>query len=115
MFILDDTRLYVVDGSSLKISDKCMLSDHIEIRTTDNHAIYDINSSRRLNYEQNVYLHESVWVGTRVIILKGVEIPEGCIIGAGSVVTKSHDTSYSVLAGNPAKMVRENTKWTMSR
>lgn len=115
VFVLDDTRLYVVDGSQIIIKDRCMFSDHIELRTTDNHAIRDIHTGKRLNYEKNIILETDVWVGMHTILLKGCEISEGCIIGAGSVVTHSHCIPHSIIAGNPAKMIKENISWTMER
>jgi galactoside O-acetyltransferase len=48
----------------------------------------------------------NVWIGMNCIILKGVTIGEGAVVGAGSVVT--HDVpAWSVVAGNPAKTVKE--------
>jgi acetyltransferase-like isoleucine patch superfamily enzyme len=114
VFILDDTRLYAVDGSKITIGDGCMLSDHIEIRTTDNHAIFDATGSR-INFEQNVVLQEKVWLGTRTIVLKGVTLSKGVIVAAGSVVTRSITTPYSIIAGNPAAIIKQNVTWTMSR
>ncbi len=46
-----------------------------------------------------------VWIGRRVIILPGVEIGDGCVIGAGAVVSKSIPP-YSVAVGNPARVVK---------
>jgi acetyltransferase-like isoleucine patch superfamily enzyme len=46
-----------------------------------------------------------VWIGSNVKILSGVTIGDRCIIGAGSVVTKSIP-SYSVVGGVPAKLIR---------
>lgn len=43
-----------------------------------------------------------VWIGANSVILAGVEIGDYCIVGAGSIVTKSFP-SYYILAGNPAK------------
>jgi len=53
-----------------------------------------------------VIIQDKVWIGFNAIILKGVTIGEGAIIGAGSVVAKDIP-SYSVVAGNPAKVIRE--------
>jgi acetyltransferase-like isoleucine patch superfamily enzyme len=52
-----------------------------------------------------VRIDDDVWIGRNVIILKGVHIGVGAIVGAGSVVTKDVP-SYAVVAGNPAKIVR---------
>ena len=53
--------------------------------------------------EDNGY---DVWIGSRVTILPGVYVGDGCILAAASVITK--DTPpYSIVAGNPAKVVKQ--------
>lgn len=53
-----------------------------------------------------VTIRDKVWIGLNAIILKGVMVGEGSIVAAGSVVT--HDVPpYVVVAGNPARVVRE--------
>ncbi len=46
------------------------------------------------------------WIGMHAIILKGVTIGEGAIVGAGSVVTNDVPP-WTVVAGNPAKIIKE--------
>jgi acetyltransferase-like isoleucine patch superfamily enzyme len=47
----------------------------------------------------------NAWIGMNCIILKGVNIGEGAIVGAGSVVT--HDVpAWTIVGGNPAKVIR---------
>jgi acetyltransferase-like isoleucine patch superfamily enzyme len=53
-----------------------------------------------------VRILDKSWVGLNVIILKGVEVGEGAVVAAGSVVTKSVPP-WTVVAGNPAKVLRE--------
>lgn len=56
-----------------------------------------------------VTIGDDVWIGRRVIILPGVKIGDGCVIGAGAVVSK--DTPpYSVVVGNPARVVKFRKK-----
>src|SRR4051794_15875964 len=52
-----------------------------------------------------VIIGDDVWIGTRAIILPGVEIGDHAIVGAGAVVTKSVP-AYSVVGGNPARVIR---------
>jgi acetyltransferase-like isoleucine patch superfamily enzyme len=56
--------------------------------------------------ERPVTIGDDVWLGAGSIILRGVTIGEGAIIGAGSVVTKNVPP-FSIVAGNPATVVRE--------
>jgi acetyltransferase-like isoleucine patch superfamily enzyme len=53
-----------------------------------------------------VRICDKAWLGLQVIVLKGVEIGEGAVVAAGSVVTKSVPP-WTVVAGNPAKVIRE--------
>ena len=52
-----------------------------------------------------VTIGDRCWICTRVIILPGVTIGEGCVIGAGAVVAKDMPP-YSVVVGNPAIAVK---------
>ena len=56
-----------------------------------------------------VIIKAKSWIGFNVIILKGVTIGEGAVIGAGSVVIEDV-APYTVVAGNPAKLVRQLTE-----
>ena len=52
-----------------------------------------------------ITIGDDVWIGSRVIILGGVNVGNGAVIGAGSVVT--HDVPpYSVVGGNPARIIK---------
>lgn len=52
-----------------------------------------------------VIIGNDVWIGARVTILPGVKIGNGCIIGAGSVVTKDIP-DYAIGGGNPARILK---------
>lgn len=53
-----------------------------------------------------VEICDDVWIGTGVIILKGVKIGTGSIIAAGSVVNKNIP-DYSICGGVPARIIKE--------
>lgn len=53
-----------------------------------------------------IVIKDNVWIGKNAVIMKGVTIGKGAIVGLGSIVT--HDVpDYCVVAGNPAKVVKE--------
>jgi acetyltransferase-like isoleucine patch superfamily enzyme len=60
--------------------------------------------------EAPVRIGDRVWIGARATILKGVRVGEGAVIGAGSVVTRDVP-ARALVAGNPARVVRENVAW----
>ncbi|MEY4065601.1 MAG: hypothetical protein RIR26_1809 [Pseudomonadota bacterium] len=53
-----------------------------------------------------VEIGDDVWIGAGATVLKGAKIGRGSIVGCGSVVTAGVYEDGSVLAGNPAKVLR---------
>lgn len=56
---------------------------------------------------KDVILGEKCWIGMNSIILPGVTLGPHTTVGAGSVVTKSFPDGYCVIAGNPAKKIKD--------
>ena len=54
-----------------------------------------------------VFIGKNVWIGDKVTILPGTTIGDGAIVAANSVVSKDIP-AYSVAAGNPAKILKQN-------
>ena len=52
-----------------------------------------------------VIIKDKVWLGAKVIVLKGVTIGEGAVVGAGSVVVNDVPP-WTLVAGNPARVIR---------
>jgi acetyltransferase-like isoleucine patch superfamily enzyme len=89
----------------ISIGDDVRISWDVVIMDTDYHSI-DSNSHKT----NDVEIGNRVWIGCHSIILKGVRIGNGAVVAAGSVVT--HDIPPGALvAGNPARIVRENVAW----
>lgn len=75
---------------------------------SQNHAFLDITKpiiEQGSSPKKPVKIGDDVWIGTRVIILPGVEIGSHTVIGAGSVVTKNVP-DWAVIGGNPAKIIK---------
>ena len=101
----------VIMGQSNKITIgiNCMLSDQLQLWSTDSHPIYDADM-KVLNPSSPIIINDGVWIGSCATILKGVTIGEGAIVGMNSVVTRDVP-SHSICVGNPAKTVRSNVTW----
>lgn len=55
--------------------------------------------------KSDVVIGNDVWIGLNALILSGVNIGDGAVVGANSVVTKDV-LPYSIVAGNPAKLIK---------
>jgi len=97
---------------SVTIGKACMISRGIEIRATDVHKVYDIDSDSRINNaHSDVILGDHIWVAANVTVSKNVSIASGCIIAAGSFVNKPITIPNCMVAGTPAKIIRQNVRW----
>jgi len=56
-----------------------------------------------------VFIGDHSWIGASVIIMPNVSIGKYCIVAANSYVNKSCD-DYSIVGGNPAKLIRRLTE-----
>ncbi len=107
-----DCALQVVIEDDVLLSYECLVLDsnnHSNDARTRRNDLPDVRDGRPYNWNaipsKPIYICRGAWIGARSIILKGVTIGEGAIVGAGSVVTK--DVSpYTVVAGNPARVIK---------
>jgi len=102
-------------GKRITIGRNCGITNDCLIMDTSGHPVTAGN--RMVDQTQNkwappsdddvqeVVIGDNVWVGRRSIIFPGVTIGEGSIISAGSVVRIKVIPSYSLVAGNPAKVI----------
>lgn len=95
--------------NNITIGTDCLFSDHIELWASDTHPIFN-EHGELINFEKPISIGNNVWVGSRVIILKGVSIGDGSVIGMGSIVTKDVPKDV-VSAGSPNKTIKEKIKW----
>lgn len=103
-YIMDNLQIQCLD--KIKIGNDVMISRNVIIRDSDSHDILNNNH----NPTQQIIIGNHVWIGMRVTILKGVEIGDGAIIAAGSVVTRNVPPK-TIVAGVPAKVIKEEIQW----
>ncbi len=111
------SRLSIGDNSSIgirsviqgtvTIGNDVMMGPEVYIYTKNhNHNRTDIPMIQQgYEDEKPVIVEDDVWIGSRVTILPGITVGKGSILGASAVVVKDVPP-YSVVAGNPAKVVK---------
>lgn len=99
-------------GNKLIIGNDCMFSNNIIIRCGElPHLLFDANTAQFLDGPNEIRIGDHVWIGEISYLNKHAGIPDGCIVGSCSVVTKAFKLPDCVIAGNPARVVREHVKW----
>ena len=93
------------DGG-ISIGKNVLLGYYVTIHSS-NHVYTDTQKPIRTQgwIKDPVVIGDDVWIGAKSTILPGVHIGDGCIIGAGSVVTHNVP-AYTVCAGNPAELIK---------
>lgn len=108
---VDGCFLWMEDeGTSIRIGKDCMFSHDLFFRHSDGHCVIDENG-QVLNKAKEMIIGNHVWIGAWTRLCKNVCIPDGCIVGMGSIVTKKFTEKNAVIAGNPAKVVKQNVHW----
>jgi|SRR5579859_424738 len=101
-------RVFINYGVSIsahklvKVGNRCQIGNYSLLMDNDYHQAGD---KTMLGHSKPIILEDDVWLGARVIVLKGVTIGQGAVIGAGSVVTRDIPPR-SVAVGQPARVVK---------
>ena len=94
---------YIGEGN-VTLGDEVLIGNFVSI-TASNHIRTNIKSYRFGGVKKKaIVIEKGSWLGANSCILAGVNIGEGCLVAAGSVVTKSTEKNY-VYAGIPAKKI----------
>lgn len=102
------------------IGSNVMISNNVTIIDNNNHPVNptdrkimistgyaSVYRSWKYAVSKPIFIHDNVWIGRNSIINKGVTIGENSIVAACSVVTKDVPAN-SIVAGNPAKVVKSD-------
>jgi acetyltransferase-like isoleucine patch superfamily enzyme len=94
-----DGRAGLAIGSNVSVSPECYLVS----------LGHDPHSPGFAAKAGPVSIGDRAWLGARAMILPGVSLGEGCVVGAGSVVTKPAEP-FAIVAGNPARKIGERSR-----
>lgn len=116
---------YIWSASKVEIGNGVLISHNCNIIDTNSHELnYQerVESYRKMLIEGHpkqkpnvisapIVIEDYAWLSFNVTVLKGVRIGKGAIIAAGSVVTKDVE-SFTMVAGNPAKVLKKLPEWS---
>lgn len=108
---IEGAYLLVDEPAGIHIGKDCMFSTDIIIRAGDKHSILDATSRARLNPARTITIHDRVWLGRDVQILKGTVLLPETVVATRSLVSRAFDEGNCVIAGIPAKIIKRGIVW----
>ena len=100
------SRSRIMVEQSVSIGYDCIIAWGVYITDSDWHNI----EGRERCLPVNIGNH--VWISHDVSVLKGAEVAHGCIVAPKSTVIGKHPVEFCLLAGSPARIKRENVRWS---
>lgn len=113
-YVSDGTKIqYTTIGKFCSIGRECQLGlGKHPSNFVSTHPIFYSSSaymtfSEKKYYEEfeNISIGNDVWIGSRVIVLDGINISDGAVVAAGALVTKDVPP-YAIVGGVPAKVIK---------
>lgn len=117
----ENARVYVGDNTYLadfsnvlaiqevNIGKNCAISWHVLFMDTSSHP-FGYKGEIPTTKVAPIKVEDHVWIGCRAVILKGVNIGTGAIVANNAVVTKDVPP-YTLVGGNPARVIKEDVIW----
>jgi len=99
-------NVQITAGATVSIGRDCAIGRDVVIRSYDGHTILEDG----YEISKDIKIGDHVWIGQGATILKGVTIGDGAIVASGAIVTKDIP-AHCIVAGIPAKVVREGVEW----
>lgn len=116
-YVGEGTRIW--SAASIEIGNRVLISHSANVFDSLTHPIgaaarheqvrqiFTSGHPRELSLDESpVRICDDAWVGAGAMVLRGVTVGEGAVVAAGAVVTKDVP-AFSIVAGNPAVLVRE--------
>jgi maltose O-acetyltransferase len=104
--VLKNRATLLSEGAGIRIGNRCLIGAEFEVMDTNAH---ELALGRRHEADTKplvVEIGDDVFIGSKVVILKGCRVGNGCVIAAGSVLPpKFVAPALSIIAGNPARVV----------
>lgn len=98
-------------SQEIRIGEYCAIAEGVRIMDNSWHNVLFARGGKKKDSISPVVIGNRVWIATNAIILPDVTIGDGAIVAAGAVVTKNVPARCMV-AGVPARVIKENVEWT---
>jgi len=102
-------NLLILCHDQIEIGDHTLLSWQVTLMDTDSHEI--TRNGSPLQMTAPIMIGKHVWVGCEAMLLKGSQIGDDSVVAARSLVTAGQHESGTLMAGSPAKAIKQDVGW----
>ncbi|WP_297830180.1 acyltransferase [uncultured Rikenella sp.] len=102
------TSIKIICFNNIIFGKNVLIGWEVFIMDTAFHSIVDKKTGEDVGeVSAPIIIGDNCWIGSKVDILKGARLPNNCIVGFGSLLTKDYGfPEYCVVAGNPPKVIK---------
>lgn len=93
----------------ISIGSEALLGWNVNMNTSNGHHVYENGLEKPM--EGDIRIGHHVWIGAWANIAKSTRIADDCIVAQSSLVCGRHDTPNTLIAGMPAKDIKNNYSW----
>ena len=97
---------FLFASNSIRIGDDCLIAPFVYIVDGNHQAKKEYKINEQPNETAPIAIGNDVWIASNVTILKGINISDGAIIAANSVVNTDVEP-YAIYGGTPARKIGE--------
>jgi acetyltransferase-like isoleucine patch superfamily enzyme len=87
----------------------------VTFSTSDFHSIIDLETGNRINKPDNIKVGRNIWMANDILVNKGAIISDNSVVASNSIVNKKYLQENVILAGQPAKIVKEKIHWSREK
>lgn len=101
-------------NSVMRFGKNCTLGWKINVRDSDGHALYNLNTSNKepFNKPREILIGDHVWIAACVDILKGTVIPKDSVVAYGTLLSgQKFNEENTIIGGNPPKVLKRDISW----
>lgn len=100
------------NNACLKIGNDCLIANTVSLWAADGHSVIDKRLNKVINLPKKpLLIGDHCWLGHGCRLTKNGSIPSHTICAGGAVVTKTFTEEYTIIGGNPAKILKRNVDW----
>lgn len=100
---------YLGGGGGLEIGDDCIIGQYFSCHPENHQAqVLDVPIRKQGVSRKGISIGRNCWIGSKVTVLDGVRLGNGCIVAAGAVVTRSFPDN-TIIGGVPARILKNRT------